>query len=82
MPTKISAGVGDHAFFLTMIPIDCKITNFPCNLKKNKNKVGLRIQTHNLWIEPFVLHNHWPICSPQSMDELNLLIKIEWLRCL
>ena len=36
MPTKISAGVGDHPFFLifiTMIPIDCKITNFPytCN---------------------------------------------------
>ena len=31
MPTRISAGVGDHPCFLTfitMIPIDCKITNF------------------------------------------------------
>ena len=34
MPTRISAGVGDHPFFpyflyfITMIPIDCKITNF------------------------------------------------------
>ena len=29
MPTRISAGVGDHPCFITMIPIDCKITNFP-----------------------------------------------------
>ena len=32
MPTRISAGVGDHPCFLTfiaMIPINCKITNFP-----------------------------------------------------
>ena len=31
MSTRISAGVGDHPCFLnfiTMIPIDCKITNF------------------------------------------------------
>ena len=31
MPTRISAGVGDHPCFLTfitMIPIDCKIANF------------------------------------------------------
>ena len=28
MPTRISAGVGDHPCFLTMIPISCKITNF------------------------------------------------------
>jgi len=30
MPTRISAGVGDHPYFLTfiiMIPIKCKITN-------------------------------------------------------
>ena len=30
MPTRISAGVDDHPFpyfFITMIPIDCKITN-------------------------------------------------------
>jgi len=26
MPTRISAGVGDHP--CTVIPIDCKITNF------------------------------------------------------
>ena len=28
MPTRISAGVGDHPCFLTF-PIDCKITYFP-----------------------------------------------------
>jgi len=31
MPTRISAGVGDHPCFLFIhnyIPIDCKITNF------------------------------------------------------
>jgi len=28
MPTRISAGVGDHLLFIYMIPIDCKITNF------------------------------------------------------
>jgi len=29
MPTRISASVGALLFFTTMIPIDCKITNFP-----------------------------------------------------
>ena len=31
MSTRISAGIGDHScflFFITMIPIDCKIINF------------------------------------------------------
>ena len=29
MPTRISAGVGDHhCFLITMIPMDCKISNF------------------------------------------------------
>ena len=31
MPTRISAGVGDHPcslLFISMISIDCKITNF------------------------------------------------------
>ena len=28
MPMCISAGVGDHPCFITMIPIDCKITSF------------------------------------------------------
>ena len=36
MPTRISAGVGDHPCFLTMIPTDCKITNFSLNLKVTK----------------------------------------------
>ena len=30
MPTRTSAGVGDHSFFLILIPIDCKITNLFC----------------------------------------------------
>ena len=29
MPTRISSGVSEHPCFLTMIPIDCKITDFP-----------------------------------------------------
>ena len=34
MPTRISAGVGDNyvSFFITMIPIACKITNFSLHL--------------------------------------------------
>ena len=32
MSTRISAGVGDRLLFITMIPIDRKITNFPLYL--------------------------------------------------
>ena len=32
MPTRISADVGDHLLFITVIPIDCEITNFSLHL--------------------------------------------------
>ena len=33
IPTRISAGVGDHSLlFITMIPITCKIANFSLHL--------------------------------------------------
>ena len=32
MPTRIPAGVGYFLTFITMIPIDCKITNFHLRL--------------------------------------------------
>ena len=38
MVIKISAGIGDHPCiltFITMIPIDCKISNFPCTYTTN-----------------------------------------------
>ena len=65
MPTRISAGVGDHPCFLAFYdydPIDCKITNFSVYLfacfQKNKTE-----RMHTVLKETITWHIH--LCKPQ-----------------
>ena len=56
MPTRISADVGNHPSFLTfitMIPIDCKITNFSLDLFVN-------------FLKDY--HNYFLVCAQLSIS--------------
>ena len=61
MPSRISADVGDHpcffTFFITMIPINCKITNFSLYL------LFLRDYHHYFWCVPNKLLVENPLAS-------------------